>query len=63
MNSEMIYCPKCKDFYEADSDDLATYFCPSCNDQPKIENFHHLKEFITQSFLNNIKLKDKQTNE
>jgi len=55
MSTEMVYCPKCRDFFEADNEDVGTYFCPIHDaPKPKIVDYELLREFINTSFKNNI---------
>jgi uncharacterized protein YbaR (Trm112 family) len=43
MNCELIWCPICRDFFLAPTQEIGSYFCPRCNKRhPKIEQIKPL---------------------
>jgi hypothetical protein len=45
---EMVYCPKCRDFFEADSEDIGTYFCQRCNKVKDTKDYLQLCEELNR---------------
>lgn len=55
---EMVYCAKCREFFEADSSDLGTYFCERCRVKKNNENTKRLDE-VMRNFVNEFLEKQK----
>jgi hypothetical protein len=54
MKTEMLRCHKCRQWYEAHSDDLGTYFCQRC-EKPKIFDYAELERFVATMYANHMK--------
>jgi Zn-finger nucleic acid-binding protein len=64
-NIELILCPKCKEYYDANHDDLGSYFCPRCPTKPRLHDYEQLEKFVAALFIKHTNRinKDKHQNE
>lgn len=56
---EMVYCSKCREFFEADCFDLGTYFCERCRKKKNDASTMQL-DVVLKKIVNDLLEKQKQ---
>lgn len=59
--SELLYCTKCRKEYDAHTEDLGTYFCPTCQ-KPKLPDYEQLDAFVKSLFAKAMRERDEKRN-